>query len=251
MLGTLFDAYDRPARLYPALLCLVPIVGVGAGVHGTALTLSSGLMSFAASFGLLAWFTSISRDMGKRLEEPLYAQWGGKPTTQLLRHRFENTVFIDSLTRKRYHDFLGKHLNTTFPTQQQERDAPKEADDVYEGGGRFLLEKTRDKAKYPLVFKELVQYGAARNRLGLKPIGIFVAVASLLWAMFCIGVISMTGFAFDKLVDAPLGAKLSLLTSVAMASGWTFFVTKGSVRRVAFAYAMALLRCCDKLPKKK
>lgn len=250
MFGMLIDAYDRPAHLYPALLCIVPIVGVAAGVYGPSLTLSSALMCIALALGLLIWFTSISRNMGKRLEKPLYEKWGGKPGVLLLRHRFESSALIDYPSRKRYHDFLGERLGTSFPTEQLERDHPRKADDIYEGGILYLVERTRNRAKYPQLFEKLVQYGAARNMLGLKPVGMLAAMVSIVWAMLFIGLDSGSGFSFGKLIAAPLGVKLSLITSVTIFLSWLLVVTRERVQKAAFGYAAVLLGVCDDLHKK-
>ena len=86
VLNSLFDPYDRKARLAPALLCglplfvsvvlLIPEVGaIWAAVGGLALY--CGGATFLAQVG---------RDRGKALEPKLYATWGGKPSVAMLRH---------------------------------------------------------------------------------------------------------------------------------------------------------------------
>jgi hypothetical protein len=246
--GNFIDAYDRAARLYPSLICLLPVVAVSAGVYGTALSLNSALVTLVTSFGGLFLLMSVSRDLGKRLEPGLYASWGGKPTTQLLRH---SDNVLDPVTKKRFHGFLERHLDIAFPTPEDEATDPVRADGVYQSGTQWLLGKTRDRTKFPFVFKENGNYGFRRNCLGLKPVGIVIAVLATIWTLAASEVFSATGVSVQKIADATVGAKVALVVTLGMAFVWTFLITKGSVRRVAFAYADMLLRACDVLPKKR
>jgi hypothetical protein len=248
MMGKFFDAYERPARLYPALICLSPIVAVAIGVHGAALGINSALVTLVTSFGGLFLFMSIARDLGKRLESSLYASWGGRPTTQLLRHR---DMTLDRITKARYHEFLERHLNAAFPTPEEEAADPVAADDIYQSGTQWLLGKTRDKAKYPFVFRENVNYGFRRNCLGLKPIGILFGLSAMLWTMMATGALSSTGISSAAAVAASVGAKVAFLVALVIVLIWIFLITPNSVRRVAFAYGDMLLRACDTLPKRQ
>ncbi|WP_175948827.1 hypothetical protein [Burkholderia pyrrocinia] len=246
--GNFIDTYDRAARLYPSLLCLVPVVAVAAGVYGASLSINSALVTLVTSFGGLFLLMSLSRDLGKRLEPGLYASWGGKPTTQVLRHR-DST--LDPVTKKRFHGFLERHLDVTFPTVDEEAADQLGADGVYESGTQWLLGKTRDRAKFPFVFRENVNYGFRRNCLGLKPVGFLIAVLALAWTLAAAGALSAAGVSIQKIAEATIGAKVALAVTLGMAFVWIFLITKGSVRRVAFAYANMLLRACDSLPKKR
>lgn len=246
--GNFIDAYDRAARLYPSLLCLLPVVAVAAGVYGASPSINSALVTLVTSFGGLFLLMSLSRDLGKRLEPGLYVSWGGKPTTQLLRHR-DST--LDPVTKKRFHGFLERHLDVTFPTVDEEAADPLRADGVYQSGTQWLLGKTRDRTKFPFVFKENVNYGFRRNCLGLKPVGLLIALLAMAWTLAAAGALSAAGVSIQKVVEAAIGAKVALIVTLGMAFVWTFLITKGSVRRVAFAYADMLLRACDTLPKKR
>jgi hypothetical protein len=252
MKGAMFtyviDEYDRRARLYPALLCFVPAIAVAVGVYGEEFTVSKGLLSLAISFGFIALLISVARDSGKKREPKLFTKWGGKPTTLVLRHR-DHT--IDTVTKRTYHEFLGKHLGVLFPTIDEESRNPVGADDKYDAGVRWLLEKTRDKKKFPFVFRENVNYGFRRNCLGLKPLGILGSLLGVLWTLGAIHVLTLKGASLHDLEAADTGAKVALLTCVLLLLIWSFYITAESVKRVAFTYADMLLRSCDKLPKKR
>ena len=78
MLNSLFDPYDRKARLAPALLCALPLF-----VSLLLLIPEVGAI-WAAVGGLVLYcggakfLTQIGRDRGKVLEPTLHASWGGK-----------------------------------------------------------------------------------------------------------------------------------------------------------------------------
>jgi hypothetical protein len=243
------DPYERPARLYPALLALLPLLALVMLLSGPKATALTGAVTVAVSCGGLYLTTNFCRELGKRLEEKLYREWGGRPTTQLLRHR-DNT--IEGVTKRRYHAFLASKINVPFPDKDQEANNPATADEIYQSGVRWLLNHTRpeDDRKFELIFKENVAYGFRRNALGVKPLGLVISVGSFLWVLVVEGVffglnhrfIDVT--AFSRL---PEPATASLILSVVLIVSWLFFFTKSSVRTAAFTYAETLLRACDTL----
>jgi hypothetical protein len=243
------DPYDRQARLYPALLCLLPVLALVAVLYAPHASALTGVVTIAISCGGLFLMTNICREMGKRLEDKLYREWGGKPTTQLLRHR--NSI-IDSVTKRRYHAFLGAKLNFTFPDAALENNDPARADEAYQSGARWLLDHTRPEngKQFDLLFRENIAYGFRRNALGTKPFGLIIAIGSLLWVLAKEDVISGTTSrlvnlaALGRLPDA---AVASLIVSTVMLLAWLFFFTKSSLRTAAFTYAEMLLRTCDTL----
>jgi len=53
-----------------------------------------------------------------------------------------------------------------MPMIDDERSEPESADHVYDSSTAFLLEKTRDKKAFPLIFEENCNYGFRRNLWG-------------------------------------------------------------------------------------
>jgi hypothetical protein len=243
------DPYERIARLYPALLALLPLVALVMLLYGPKATSLTGAVTVAVSCGGLYLTTNLCRELGKRLEETLYREWGGKPTTQLLRHR-DNT--IEGVTKQRYHAFLASKINVPFPDKNQEANNPVAADEIYQSGVRWLLNHTRpeDNKKFELIFKENAAYGFRRNALGIKSLGLVISVGSLSWVLVVEGVffrpkhglIDVTAFS-----QMPEPATASLIVSVVLIISWLFFFTKSSVHTAAFTYAETLLRACDTL----
>jgi hypothetical protein len=241
------DPYDRQARLYPALLCLFPLLALVVLLYAPDVSAFTGEVTLAVSCGGLFLMTNICREMGKRLEDRLYREWGGKPTTQLLRHRDGS---IDSVTKRRYHAFLAAKINATFPDSEQEKGDPAKADEAYQSGVRWLLDHTRpdDGKKFDLLFRENVTYGFRRNALGAKPLGIAIAIGCL---VLVLGKDHVFFGATGKILDwSMLGQLTPAAIACLAASGlmllvWLFFFTKSSLRTAAFTYAEMLLRTCD------
>lgn len=241
------DPYERPARLYPALLALLPLLAMMTILYGPKATVLSAALTVAVSCGGLFLTTNLCRELGKHLEAKLYQEWGGKPTTQLLRHR---DTTIEAVTKRRYHLFLAGKINEAFPDAAQEGSSPQAADEMYQSGVRWLLNHTRpdDDKKFDLIFKENVAYGFRRNALGMKPVGLVISIGSFLWVLASELVRFGSGHVFvdpAALLQTPDSAIASLVVSVAMALVWISFFTKASARSAAFTYAETLLRACD------
>lgn len=248
MLQKVLDPYERKARLAPALLALVPAVGVVFLIYGLDWRPKSAFVGFLASAGVFYLLASIAREFGKRIEDDLFAQWGGKPTTQLLRHRDR---VIDPVTKQRYHRFLSSRIDTEFPNADDERKNSDAADHIYAAATRWLLEKTRDTKRFPLLFAENVAYGFRRNCLGLKPLALVIAVASAALVFLSAGIADRRGVHWGLLHLVSINAWASLAISLIACAVWLLFVTPRTVRTAAFSYADMLLRACDALAQKK
>lgn len=244
------DPYERKARLWPALLALCPIIITLELVCGKTMSVLTNTVMLVTSCGGLYLLTNICRERGKLLEPKLYEAWGGKPTTQLLRHR--NST-IEEVTKKRYHSFLVNKINVPFPNAEQESADPTSADEVYQSAVRWLLNQTRDTKQFSLLFKENITYGFRRNALGLKPLGIGISLISILWVLLSYGVITGTKYFINiaALKTLPETAVVSLSSSILMLLLWTLFFTRDSARTAAFTYAETLLRSCDVIDNKK
>ncbi len=240
------DPYERQARLYPALLASLPMLTTVVLLYGPKASALTSAITIAVSCGGLYLMTNLCREFGKRLEDKLFQEWGGKPSTQLLRHR-DST--IEAPTKKRYHAFLAVKINEAFPDALQETENPGRADGLYQSGVRWLLNHTRpDSGKnFDLLFKENIAYGFRRNALGIKPIGLIIAAGSILWTLAKEHTPGHPFIDLPSLTQLSETATASLTVSIVMMSIWIVFITKTSVRTMAFTYAEMLLRTCDVL----
>jgi len=243
-LAKVTDPYERQARLYPALLAGLPVIVMATALYGTNSVITAA-GSVAASCGVLYLLANIARERGKRLEPMLFESWGGKPTTQLLRHR-DRTV--EGPTKQRYHRFLAGKVRLEFPVEAAEAANPVFADEVYQSSIRWLLNHTRDKKNFALLFEENIAYGFRRNSYALKNIGIVTSIGSLFWVLLSQQIISRSpkGNLLLHLATASPAAVICLAVSVMMLLVWVLFFNERVVKSAAFNYAESLLRACDK-----
>jgi hypothetical protein len=238
-IANLFDPYVRKARLYPAMLALFPVfVAILVLFPALYKSIEGALVSLAIGCGVLMFLASNVRYLGLKKEQQLYKLWGGKPTTVWLRHRDRN---LDILTKQRYHAFLEKHIpELKMPTPNEETASTISADDFYESAVKWLLEYTRDKKKYPLVFEENINYGFHRNILALKPIAIAIN-------LLCVGGILLNNYLqHHSLTFTDMKDVAALSIPLAMLLFWIFLVSPDWVKSIAYAYTRALFACCDR-----
>ena len=118
---------------------------------------------------MLLFLAQMARSYGKAIEQTLIQQWGGLPTTIMLRHR-DNS--IDPITKKRYHEALSHIVpNSILSTENDEQTNPQHTDNIYSSWTKYLIAQTRDQNQFPLLINENIDYGFRRNLLGLKPLG--------------------------------------------------------------------------------
>lgn len=229
--------YTVPARLHPALLvCLPATLSIVAWFPDRFLGYGF-LCTVAATSGFGLLLSQLGRDSGKRKEPDLWLSWGGKPTTQLLRHRDK---FLDVNTKTRYHHHLAAMVpGITMPTADEEAANPTAADQVYDSCVKYLLQRTRDSKQFALLFQENVSYGFRRNLWAMRPAGIGFAI---------IGLIASSLATLIRFSDSlPAVAGIVMLVNSFILAWWLIRITPDWVRVPAFAYAQELLAACDKL----
>jgi len=239
------DKYNLNARLYPMVLFYMPVLLL-AILFSFQFDKYSHLLASVGILGALSYLIKqIGRDAGKTKEKKLWDSWGGAPTTQLLRWR--NTT-IDVNTKKRYHVQLQAACPVTNdPDPKLEASSPEEADVAYQAWVKFLIAKTRDTKKYPLLFSENINYGFRRNLWGLKryAIGLLLILMGLTYLYYTIRTKVYSPLNFPLLfivAEAGLAALICL---------WVFIVTASWVKIPAFAYAERLLESVESLKKEK
>lgn len=242
-----FDAYGRQARLYPALLTLLPLAALVVAVFPVVLTSGIGgsLLAAAVSCGLIFLLADVSRTAGKRLEPKLLKLWGGWPTTLWLRH---SSHLLPSATKARYHAFFSARIpGLTLPSQTEELNDPAKADDTYRSATQWLQEQCRG-SEFPLVHKENAAYGFRRNLLGLKPYGLslslfcFFALAGVVSSQ----VVFLSPPYLRNIQSVPV-AEIGALIFAFLASISWLFIRPQWVRGASDTYSRALLACCDQI----
>jgi hypothetical protein len=178
----------------------------------------------------------LGADFGKRLEKRLWRQWRGAPTTRFLRH--SNDEF-NQATRARVHEKL-RALGLHVPSADEEERDAQAADVHYESCTEELMRRTRDSARFPLVFKGLTDYGFRRNLLGLKPLGLPIAIVALLGCASS----AWVGWDVEKPPTVAVGA--ALVTSGLLLT-WLAWVNEKTVSLAANRYARFLLEAALEL----
>jgi hypothetical protein len=239
------NRYWLVARLYPALLAFGPVLWSAlAFFPGLISDLGKGTASAVAVGCIVYLLSSLARYRGKVVEPKLLKEWGGWPTTVLLRHRDNR---IDPHTKARYHASLTTLTGVSLPTADQEKAAPADADNAYRSATKKLLELRRGK-EYQMVADENASYGFRRNLFGLKFIVLCVALTSAIltgivwWATMTVPItLSGVGNSVRAYPYLPILFALDLAYAVMI----TFMVTSHFVRQAADEYALALFRTLD------
>lgn len=234
----LTNTYSRRARLRPAMIIALPLA------LATLAWFPKGILGWGTFWSLFVWCggtalaAQVARDAGKRKEPELFRRWGGKPTTRLLRHRDSpNKIVLERRHRK-----LGVLLGgVAMPTTAGEASDPDNADHIYDACTALLLERTRDRKKYELLFEENCNYGFRRNLWGMKPLGVITSVA---------GVLSVAALITTDLRatirPTPLAVVCGAIDLILLV-GWLVWFTPEWVRIPADAYAERLLSACETL----
>lgn len=232
-------SYPLIARRFPVMIvCFTPAVGAAAwcAMGSGWIAALAGLISF---FGLGELLAQVGRDLGKRKEPELFKGWGGKPTNRYLSHLHSP---LSPHTLERYHKRLRNLLSDLrIPTRSQEMADPAAAEQIYQSCTDYLRDRTRDKAAFPLVFAENVNYGFRRNLWGMKCIGIVLTITGVLgcigriaWDMRCHQAVQPLGFG-----GAGIGSLLLIL--------WLFRFTPAWVKTAGDAYAERLFECLERI----
>ncbi len=229
----MFDAYNRRARIAPAILLGVPPAAllVAGAISPETVLRTVGI--FLGAIGVLV--AIFVRGAGRRIQPRLWESWGGPPT--LARLRWRNSTSVPAMAR--LHERVEAATGETLPDEAEEAADPDEADCRYDEAVTVLRELTRIDA-FPLVAAENADYGFRRNTLGLRPLGVGFSAA---------GVVVAIAFALLGPGSSParwFGAAAVCLLCLLF---WLMVVTPGWVRRAAENYADRLLGAADSLKR--
>lgn len=226
----LFDDYAWKARVLPALICAAPAI-LAAGIIGY-LDMSILLISTLGGLGVVFFTAQLVRSLGRSRERKLVEQWGGMPTTHLLRFATTQNSNIRDTRRKKLESLTG----ITLPSRRKESANPIEADEAYVAATRSLIGKVRQrKQDFPRVHEENINYGFRRNLLALKPFArtIFILLVVFASALLYLG-------------HDTIQVSLILGVTLLFAATWGV-ITPDWVKDAADAYADRLFEALDEL----
>lgn len=214
-----FDAYSLRARIYPGLLALLPVTVIVVVLWPRSPT--QALWPVAVTAGLMFFLTNWVRDRGVELQKRLLRQWDGFPTTRRLRWAGAATDPEFARRRTRLEQLIGISLPDATDENGEHADA------VYAAAVRGLRGWVRQRPDaFPLVQHENAAYGFRRNLLALKPIGVALSIAGLVFD-------TAWGLAVDVSVAV---AVLAVVHSLILAS-WLTVVRQAWVKEQAERYA--------------
>ena len=233
----MIDHYSLSARVAPMIIVISPFAAAAWGFVGDSVWKSAGvLIGMPIAFAIL--LSEAGRDFGRRRQLSLWAEWGGRPTTRILRH-IDST--INPSTKARYHTRLALLYGQPLPSAEEERLDPVQADKHYESCVDTLQARTRSADEFGLLYRENVSYGFRRNLWGLKNLGLAAVTLSLalivvaqLWVSNVVGIRLWIAFSY----------------SAALGIVWIVVVSKEWVRTPAEAYAARLLEACERIPER-
>jgi hypothetical protein len=233
-------SYERATQLFSAAAALAPITAALLVCFRTGDVVDAvrSLVSLVAAGGLHVVVMRMVRDRGNRVQEKLWASWGGSTTIQKLRWAAGPRAHIQML-----HGRVRQKTGLKMPTPRQEARDSAAADAVYEQAVQVLRETTRDHERYPRVWAELKHYGAARNLYGVRFAALVVSAVVFL--------------ASAALLKAAVGGDWELgwwpflfsgSFAVLTALMWVFVVTPSFVRSASERYTDALLQSTSSEP---
>lgn len=244
-LGKYFDHYTINARFMPAFFSVLPFVLTMLAWCPSSKSILGGSLTVLISFGVMTFISTFISNLGNKCQKKLFSIWGGAPTTAILRHRDQ---VLDKYTKQRYHKWLdGKIEGLNLPKVEDEIKDQTDADLKYQSAINFLREFTRDKTKYPAVYRDNVAYGFARNLLSIRVMGLLVALICvvinlyLVWPVLALARVETDG---TILSDYLLGVGGGL-TSVVFVLAFLLVINNDFVQERGFRYAKTLLESCE------
>ena len=142
---------------------------------------------------------------------------------------------IDTVTKQRYYKFLSEHIDEFKISNNDTEMFPYVSTAV-----TWLISKTRDSRKFPLIAEENANFGFSYNLLGLKTYGITISCIGLI-ANAILMYLFFTNSISINISRILVGFVLHFLFLLL----WIFIITKKLVVSSGQKYARALLSACD------
>lgn len=238
-----FDDFVFEARIKPALVASFPIfmIAVSNGLLNREYS-EAGLAGFFAII-LIGFMAHSIREFGKKYEEKLFKELGGKPTSIIL--RFSDST-VDNISKIRYHHWLNTRIDgLKLPLSLEEENNDPQSDDKYESSINFLRNYANShRDELPRVYQELKKYNYWRNLYGGKWLVLLSYMIAILY-MICRIFTSNLGQDFTLFL---LSSK-ELLGMLMWFIMFCSVVTKKVVKRNAYDYAKALLESIELLSR--
>lgn len=229
-LANKFSTYNSRARLCCVVLLLAPVLVEIFFLIPESREFSPTIAIIAIVYAICNVAIIITRISGTKAMKECFPTL--LPAQQFL---LPSDNYLGTETKARYYAFLEKNIDN-FKIRPTDDDMK----DMVETAVAWLIAKTRDETKFPLIAEENINFGLSYNLLGLKGKGISVSVICILVNIVLLFTNNSTVYPVPLLV-------FCLCCDCGFLVFWIFFVTKKVVRQSGKKYARALLSACDQL----
>jgi hypothetical protein len=224
-----FDDYEFRARILPAIIVFLPImIPAFLMVYNEITSITSFLFSGIVFAALIYPLSFIVRRPGSELEKTLWEQWGGPPSTRVMRWR-DNTFnrSLKAELHKAVRDYCGLELSNSDEEQKDPREADKKIGDAFSQVKHLVYHSDPN----GMWRKYNAEYGFNRNLLGCKCLWIVLSVVGVIICGLC------WYFTGDRAYSAGLITNLGIL---AIAVFLTRYILPEAVRDPAEYYASSV-----------
>jgi hypothetical protein len=181
MIDKFLDEYDLKARIAPGLIvalpALVDVIYMVPVIGSVPVFAAGGIIALALIYGL----GYVIRAEGQQLEPALWKQWGGPPSTRLMRS--SDTLFGPDL-KISIRSAVTQEFAVTLHTPAEEKKDPTCADKAIADAFQRVRTFLRRFDPTGVWQKNNIEYGFCRNLLGGRMLWAFVAAGSIVVAVW-------------------------------------------------------------------
>jgi hypothetical protein len=165
-LVSLSDRYERKARLLPGLVAASPVALTVAAISAVQAHWYVALGTTAGVELLVAFLLGhLARARGKAIEQRMWREWGGAPTTRWLRPADET---CSAQQKSRWRGAIKRATGLTIPASTTADVTEADIDLVINDATRQLRYALRDRPEAAMVRIHNEDYGFARSLLALR-----------------------------------------------------------------------------------
>lgn len=226
----IFGAYNIRSRISVGIVVLAPILIQAYMLIPEVRNVSSTFVISIITFALSNLMIIVARTTGSKALHKCFPD--GLPAQKFLLP--ENTT-IDKYTKARYYSFFKAHLNN-FEITDNVTDMKAHSESAI----KWLISRTRNSTEFPLIAEENTNLGFAYNLLGMKPLGITICIALIVFDVL----VMIVSHCKDITVDITLFLFCIIFTMLYLII-WFCIINKKLVKNCAKKYAFALLSACD------
>ncbi len=225
-----FGAYNFRARISVGIILFAPCLLQIYLLIPEMKNLSSTIVIAIIFYGLCNLIIVYCRNFGVKAMKKCFPNM--LPAQEYL---LPSNSKINAVTKQRYYNFFLKHIDGFKIFDNDNKMIPYVSTAI-----TWLISKTRDAKKFPLIAEENMNFGFSYNLLGLKPFGITICILGVIFTSL------LTFFSLKDLISINICKTLiSLIVYWFFFFLWIFVITKKLVISAGQKYASALLSACD------